>query len=107
MQKQFKEKTVKQKVLIDLHVTCDPPYSVGRWSKTLEDKAKRLEEWCRDFEEFLRDHRSQDPVSLNVEREYQEQCSLCGREWEEDADGPLCCNEAQDEWHKQRADVAA
>ena len=98
---------MKQKVLIDLHVTCEPPCWVGRWSKTLEDKAKQMEEWCLDFEEFLRDHRSQDPVILNVEREYQEQCSLCGREWEEDADGPLCCNEAQNEWQKQRDVVAA
>lgn len=98
---------MKQKVLVDLHVVCEPPYSVGRWSRTLEDKAKRLEEWCRDFEEFLRDHRSQDPVSLSVEREYQEQCSLCGREWEEDEEGPLCCNEAQQEWQAKLNGVTA
>ncbi len=88
---------MKQKVLIDVIVRCDPPYAVGRWSRTLEDKARRLEEWCQDFEEFIRDHRSQDPVSLNVERQYQEQCSLCGREWEEDDNGPLCCKAAQEE----------
>lgn len=96
---------MKHKVLVNLSVTCDPPYSVGRWSRTLEDKASRLEEWCRDFEAFLRDHRSQDPVSLTVEREYQEQCSFCRGKWEEDADGPLCCNSAQEEWDRQRADA--
>lgn len=88
---------MKEKVLIDVHVVCDPPYWVGG-STTLEKRAKRLAEWCREFEEFIRDHRSQDPISLVVEREYQDQCSHCGNEWEEDANGPLCCNQAQEEW---------
>ena len=89
---------MKEKVLVDVRILCDPPGLVGSWSHTLEDKARRLEEWCREFEEFVRDHRSQDAVGLTVEREYQDQCSFCGREWEEDADGPLCCREAQEEW---------
>ena len=96
---------MKQKVLIDLKVVCDPPYAVGRWTRTLEDKAKQLESWCIEFEEFIRDHRSQDPIGLNVEREYQEQCSHCGSEWEEDADGPLCCAAAQEEWNADKAVV--
>ena len=89
---------MKNKVLLEVRVTVEPPYSVGMFSATLERKAQRLEEWCREFEDFLRDHRSQDPVSLSVERGYEDQCSFCGRPWEEDADGPLCCGEAQDEW---------
>lgn len=92
----------RAKVLIDLKVTCDPPWTVGRWSRNLEDKAKLLEQWCREFEEFIRDHRSQDPVSLSVEREYQDQCTFCDREWEMTDEGPVCCNEAQEEWEKQR-----
>lgn len=87
---------MKQKVLVDVRVTCDPPCI--RWCRTVEERAKALENWARDFHEFIRDHRSQDPVYLNVKRVYQYQCSHCGYEWEEDADGPLCCNKAQDEW---------
>ena len=92
---------MKQKVLVDVSVVCDPPAFVGRWSRTLEEKGKRLEEWCREFEEFVRDHRSQDAIGLSVQREYREQCSHCGREWEEDADGPLCCNAAQAEYNRE------
>lgn len=99
---------MKQKVLIDLKVVCDPPYTVGRWARTLEDKAKHLEEWCREFEAFVRDHRSQDPVGMSVEREFQEQCSHCGYEWETDNEGcPVCCDKAQKEWEEQKSGVAA
>lgn len=78
---------MKKKVLVDLSITCEPPSHIGRYAKTLEDKAKQLEDWCKDFEWFMRDHRSQDPVSLNVERQYEEQCSYCGSAWEVDEEG--------------------
>lgn len=96
---------MKTKVLINVSIECDPPSYVGRYKRTLEDKAKELESWCREFEDFIRDHRSQDPVSLNVVREYQTQCSHCGYEWEIDSEGvPVCCNEAQKEhWEKTNA----
>lgn len=86
---------MRQRVLVDIKVICDIPNHVGQWSSTLERRAELIEKWAREFAEFIRDHRSQDPVSLSVEREYQDQCSHCGREWEEDEDGPLCCSDAQ------------
>lgn len=92
---------MKQRVLVELKVVCDPPYTVGRWAITLEERVLHLEGWCREFEEFVRDHRSQGPVSLSVEREYQDQCSFCGNQWEEDETGPLCCNKALAEWEAQ------
>lgn len=96
---------MKKKVLVDVHVICEPPASAIRWAYTVEQRARQLEEWCREFEKFVRDHRSQDPVSLSVERQYEERCSHCGYQWEEDADGPVCCEKAQAEWqgnlHKQ------
>ena len=96
---------MKQKVLVDVRVICEPPSSAARWAYTMEDQARKFEAWCRDFEAFVRDHRSQDPVSLSVEREYEERCSHCGRRWEEDAEGPVCCDKAQQEWNE--AKVAA
>ena len=98
---------MKQRVLTNLRVTCDPPRHATRWATTLEDQAKALEGWCKEFAEFMRDHRSQDPVDLSVEREYEEQCSYCGSKWEEDDEGPLCCHAAQSEWNLQHADIAA
>lgn len=93
---------MKQKVLVDVKVVCDPPYMAGYWGRNLEDKARQLEKWCREFEQFVRDHRSQDPVGIYVEREYQEQCSHCGYEWETDDTGcPVCCHIAMEEWGHQ------
>lgn len=94
---------MKKKVLVDLSITCEPPSHIGRYAKTLEDKAKQLEDWCKDFEWFMRDHRSQDPVSLNVERQYEEQCSYCGSAWEVDEEGPGCCHQATIEWDQDKA----
>ncbi len=91
---------MKQRVLVDLRIECEAPSHVGRWAKTLERRAKELDNWVSEFEEFMRDHRSQDPVSLNVVRDYQDQCSFCGYEWEVDEAGPVCCLAAQEEWNK-------
>lgn len=97
---------MKQKVLVNFSITCDPPRYVVSYCNTIERKVKALEEWCREFEYFIRDHRSQDCVSLTVEREYEDQCSYCGNKWEVDEDGPTCCDEALLEW-KNAIEVVA
>ena len=88
----------------DVRVVCDPPHwlyecrreqygSEEYWSAI----AKQLEEWVKEFHEFIRDHRSQDPVQLNVERKQIEACSACGEQWEvgrydeEEDDGRTHC----------------
>jgi len=87
---------MKKAVLIDLRIECAPPTGYYYYAGlTLEKQAKRLEEWAKDFNDFIRDHRSQDKVSLSVERIFQDQCSFCGSEWEIDNDGvPMCCQDA-------------
>lgn len=100
---------MKQKVLIDVSVSIEPPGDIGRWSSTVERRAQAIEQWCSEFEDFVRDHRSQDPVSLTVERKYEMQCSHCHNEWEEE-DGtgePLCCRKAQEEWAASKVPQAA
>lgn len=55
----------------------------------------RYENLCRavgDFEKFLRDHRSQDIVCLDVEKQYRDECSACGAEWEIYDDDMTCVN---------------
>lgn len=92
---------MKKKILSDVVITCDPPR--GYWRKTLEDQAEYYESWVKEFTAFMRDHRSQDPVYLNVERQYKDVCEFCENEWEVDGTGcPCCCNKAQEEWKKQR-----
>ena len=88
---------MKIRVLVEVTISCSPPRDVG-WRQSLEARARALERWASEFNGFLQDHRSQDGVILSVDRQYQTQCSHCYGEWEENADGPLCCNKAQEEW---------
>ena len=88
---------MKQRVLTDISVTCEPPHSVGRYCRDKEHEARLLKEWAKELEDFVRDHRSQDAVSLIVEERYEEICSHCRRLWEEDEEGPTCCAEAKSE----------
>jgi hypothetical protein len=88
------EKAHVIKVLIDAAVVVDPPSYIG-WQRTLEDRIRALEVWTKEFQEFIRDHRSQDPVYLSVERKFQDQCSICHSEYEamtdEEMPGKLYC----------------
>lgn len=98
----------KVRVLADVKVEIDPPQFYGWYRRTVEQRAKELEEWARDFESFVRDHRSQDPISLTVVRVHEDQCSHCHSEWEQDqATGePLCCTAAVTEWESAQGAAA-
>lgn len=73
----------KKTVLLEVRVIAEFPSALRYlWDRTEEGRAKALEGAVRDFEEFLRDHRSQDAVSLYVDRVYEDQCSACGEKWE-------------------------
>jgi hypothetical protein len=95
----------KKKVLIDLEIVCEPPQHVRYWWHDLKRQEKEMEYWVKEFHEFIRDHRSQDPVNLEVRRIYEDQCEFCKRVWEVDDEGcPVCCDAAVDEWNKSRAE---
>ncbi|MFA5154093.1 MAG: hypothetical protein WC554_16205 [Clostridia bacterium] len=94
----------KKKVLVDVEIICEPP-SHTRWFSALENQAKEMESWIKEFHEFIRDHRSQDPVNLEVRRIYEDRCEFCQRFWEVGDDGcPICCDEAVKEWDNSRAE---
>jgi len=98
---------MKKNILIELKVVCDPPSYLYRGWRTMEQNAKTLEAWANEFNAFVRDHRSQDPVNLSVERIYQDQCEHCCSEWETDSSGcPVCCQTAVDEWKREIAKYA-
>jgi len=91
---------MKKTIISDVKIECDPPrvpfYIKRNGQEAISDY---YESWIKDFNEFIRDHRSQDPVSLFVEREYQDICSYCGSDWNEDENGlPLCCDQAEKEY---------
>jgi len=86
----------KKRILYDVVVEADLsgmvfPY---RHYKSEEERARDLERAVKDFHNFLRDHRSQDMVTLSVNRKYKDVCSACGDTWEPyDIDGvPSCAN---------------
>ena len=86
--------TIRKGVVVDAHVEATFPH-VDRWyGRTVEEYGTALERACKEFEEFLRDHRSQDVVRLSVERECKDICSVCEAEWDQDDDenGPCCAN---------------
>ncbi len=97
---------MKKTILNDVKITCDNPVR-HYYFQSMEQYAKSIESWVNDFHDFIRDHRSQDPVSLNVEREYLDVCEFCESTWEVDDSGcPVCCGKAQDEWdltHKKES----
>jgi len=93
----------KEKVLVDIKINCDPPQIYHWQARTMEEKEKFYEDWVKDFHDFIRDHRSQDPVRLEVERVEKDICEFCEEEWEEDTDGcPLCCSEAVEEFEDKK-----
>jgi hypothetical protein len=90
---------MKKKVLIDVRVVADVSRGIYSWrAKTKEQEAKEMQSLASEFNDFVRDHRSMDWVTLEVEKEYQDQCEHCGYEWEVDAEGvPVCCDKAIEE----------
>jgi hypothetical protein len=84
------------KRLVDVRVECEVPNYITRHARDHEHKARLLSEWAREFAEFIRDHRSQDPVRLDVVRDEREVCSCCGNEWEttvdDDTEETICAS---------------
>lgn len=76
--------TIRKNVLVDVKVEAD--LSGMLWCRyrgnDIEREAKDLERAAKDFHDFLRDHRSQDMVSLDIIRIRKDICVACGAVWE-------------------------
>ena len=81
-------------VLVDAKLEAEAPFWVGRYARTPERKAEELRDWLRGFEEFIRDHRSQDAVQLSIVEVRMDLCSKCHKEWEtyKEDDVVYCAN---------------
>jgi hypothetical protein len=80
-----KTATIIKNVLLDAHVVADvsgmlPWFTSNMGNK--EEYARRLEASVKEFHDFLRDHRSQDMVKLEVVRKISDICSNCKNEKE-------------------------
>lgn len=93
-EKEVAQKPRKVVVTTDVRVIADLS-AVTRWIRW--DDYARIESALKDaaaeFNSFIRDHRSQDHVRLEVERVVQEQCSECNAEWDTmvDENGDTVC----------------
>ena len=95
----------REKRIKNVRVECDVPTHILQYGPHPYGSAeywkwadKKIKEWVREFHEFIRDHRSQDPVSLTPVFDTEEVCSECGDSWDvslwvdEGNDGLLHCN---------------
>jgi hypothetical protein len=74
----------QENVLVDAWVRID--FDLPWRPRSVEERAQMLERCCREFRNFLRDHRSQDADVLTVERRFEDHCSHCHKKWEEAVD---------------------
>jgi fructose-bisphosphate aldolase class 1 len=98
-QSQTKTCHILKNVLVDAHVEAtfnevwDVDYAfrqLRRGKGTWEEVSKELERAIKNFNEFLRDHRSQDVIGLSVEETRKDICSACRQPYEdaiEEVDG--------------------
>lgn len=95
----------KVKVLNEIKVIADISRALS-YSRDMEHYAKQAESLVREFNDFVRDHRSMDWAHLNVEREYEEQCSHCHGVLDTYANGePACCDAAIDEFESTKENI--
>lgn len=101
-----------KKVMTDVRVEAHFDMKYWGWGRetTLEELRQELQDRAKEFHEFIRDHRSQDPVKLDVIPEIEYQCPFCksflGNTLEEaqreietfknGKEGLCCCNELLD-----------
>ena len=81
------------KAVIDLNVRR------YHW-QTADSYAEDLKDAASDLMDFLRDHRSRDGYSIDIDPTYEELCIYCGMTGEDDDETgePLCCRKAQERW---------
>ena len=76
------------RLVTDVRIIIEPDH-LGRWIRQPHgtpqywtEFAKECQEWVNKFEEFLRDHVSQDDCALSVDKTVINACSVCSNEWE-------------------------
>lgn len=99
MNETVKKTTVRKSVLVDVRIVCNyepDAWKIGLYAKNgvswEEARARLKQERADEFNAFIKDHRSQDNISLSVEKVREDQCSECGHTWEPDTvDGDVSC----------------
>ena len=94
MTEQVQTTCKRERRIRDIKIIATFPGDDRRYHwETWEKYEIRLRNRASYFQNFLRDHRSQDKVNLDIEVEHEEVCTHCECQWEpyHDDDGVLCC----------------
>jgi hypothetical protein len=83
--------------IVEVRIVASFPWVREQWQ--IADRQKRLEQLAGEYQrevkaffDFLRDHRSQDAIDLEVDRQRATVCSLCKEPWEVyEEDGVRTC----------------
>ncbi len=88
-----------KKVLTEAKAVIDLNVRRYYWQDAT-DYEKDLKSAAADLMDFLRDHRSRDGYSIDIETTYEELCIYCHRTGEDDDETgePLCCRKAMERW---------
>ena len=98
--------TKREKVAVDVRVICEFNSMHRAYGQSVEKSVALLQREATDFEQFVRDHRSQDAVRLKVEVIEETRCTACGKEWDTmyyNRDDFETDEEYQQSPHKRRA----
>lgn len=75
--------------IVDCRIVCEPPHYVTQYNRYQhgtneywEYFKKQVNDWAKEFNDFIRDHRSQDSVNIFPELIHELQCSNCFSRWE-------------------------
>jgi len=89
------KRVTKVKKLVDIQLIAESSGMPSYVWRDDQDRLVWLERRAKDFNEFVRDHRSQDDIRLHVDRQYEDVCSGCGSTWEpytiDDSGGVIAC----------------
>ena len=75
---------LQKNVLVDVKVEADLSGMIWGKSDDLVKYGQQLEKAVKEFHDFLRDHRSQDLVWLQVDEVRKDLCGNCGKVYEPD-----------------------
>lgn len=95
--------SLTKRILTDAKAVIDLGVRRYYWM-TDEQYERALKEAASEIVDFLRDHRSRDHYSIDIETIYKEICRFCHSDWECDpkTGEPYCCTRAQEYWEAEQ-----
>lgn len=98
--------TYRKNIRVEVHARSAGDFDIATISGYYHTEVEELllcEQIADDIRRHVDNLPSRGDRGVRVVYETEQACSHCKREWEEDENGPLCCQKAQDEWDAAKA----